>query len=536
MKKLHSSWACRSTVAMAVVAAGASLAVAQGRPDASNGKALVTAARDGDDVRVKALLKNRTEINEAEADGTTALMWAAYRSDADLLRALVAAGADVNARNSYGLTPLLLAARVGNADMITALLKAGADIKSAERRGETPLMAAAMAGNNAGVKALIKAGSDVNAREQDRGQTALMWAASKGSVDVVNTLLAAGADPNVAATESALVNEARNGARVYVNYARGGLTALMFAAREGHVDVAKALVKGGARLDVTNASGLSPMLIAVLNDWRDLAAVLLDAGANPSDGSLYEAIKVHNLRVGATASDASRPRPDNRNDLSPVQLIERLVEKGADANVIPAYTLHSEGVGVPQPPAESAFATALQSQDVEVLRILLQRKAARADAVLAGPTPATPLMAINTVAGGPGIFGGVGAGGFRHPGERDPAAAARLLIEFGADVNQVAPTGETAAHRAAQQGQLKVLRLLADNGAKLDVKEANGLTPLDFAMGKSPPPRGGNQGDEGGFQRRPRPQPEAAALLRELLNLPADKAPAALTSTPPPTP
>jgi len=479
--------------------------------------AILDAAKKGDTAELRALIRQEVDVNAAGPDGSTALMWAAYREDAEALKLLLAAQADVNARNAYGITPLLQASRVGNAEMVEALLKAGADLKAAERKGETPLMAAAAAGDANSVRLLISHGSDANAREQDRGQTALMWAAARGHTAVVDALLAARADPNVVATESSLVNEERSGARVYVNYARGGLTALMFAAREGHIDVTKSLIAAGAKLDVRNPSGASPMLIAVINDWLDLAAVLLEAGADPNDGSLYEAVKVHNLRFGATASDASRPRPDNHNELTPVAFIGRLVAKGADPNRVPGHTLHSEGVGVPRPVTETAYASALQSQDVAVIRLLLAARAVEPGAVLPGPVPATPLMAISAVAGPQGTFGQGGAGAYRHFSERSAATAARLLVEAGADVNQATATGETAVHRAAQQGQLELLRFLAERGANLEARTTDGLTPLDFAMGKTPPPRPGPPEDA---PRRPRPQPEAAALLRELLKLP----------------
>src|SRR6188508_2425456 len=78
----------------------AATAAAQGRP------AVVEAAKDADSTLLRALIQKKTDVNAAEADGTTALHWAAYRDDAAGVDLLLRAGARANAANDLGATPL----------------------------------------------------------------------------------------------------------------------------------------------------------------------------------------------------------------------------------------------------------------------------------------------------------------------------------------------------------------------------------------------------------------------------------------------
>ena len=104
--------------------------------------------------------------------------------------------------------------------------------------------------------------------------------------------------------------------------------------------------------------------------------------------------------------------------------------------------------------------------------------------------------------GGRGFAGGFGAApaGFRYQGDRTPAAAVTALLAAGADVNAVNDAGETALHAAAQTGNVAMIRLFAERGAKLDVQN-RGFTPLDLAMGKGAP--AGGRGARGGGRAPP---------------------------------
>lgn len=479
---------------------------------------VIEAAKAGDVATLRTLVRQRADVNAAGVDGSTALLWAVSRLDVEAVRLLLAAKADPDAGNRYGITPLLHAARVGHTEIARLLLDAGSTPEAAVRRGETPLMAAAGSGNTALVDLLLARGADPNARESEQDQTALIWAVTEGHADVVRQLLAAGADPDLAGRVNPLSDDLpREGGRNYVNWSRRGLTPLMIAAREGHLEVARLLVEGGAEINVRNPSGLTPMLLAVANDFTDLAAMLLERGADPDDGSLHEAVQLHNLRHGATAGDASRPRMDHPNDTGPVEFIAMLLDRGADPNRVAGYFMHSDGasVGAIRSPAASGYARALQAQDVAVLKLMLDRGRVDPNVVEGNMTP---LMLVSAPLTRGGLFTGLGDGPFRHVSERGSVAAAELLIAAGADVRAASPTGDTALHRAAQTGELDMIRFLAARGAALDARNAAGLTPLDYAMGKRPP----GPPAPGGFGGPPRPQAEAVALLRELMGMPAD--------------
>ena len=229
--------------------------------------------------------------------------------------------------NRYGVTPLLQASRTGDTPMIAELLKAGADVKkSVHPEGETPLMAASRTGKLDAVELLLEAGSDPNAIDLYQNQTALMRAAEEGHVDVVNALLAAGADPNAKAHVRSLTDAKA------CRPLHGRLYRMMFAARNGHENVVRALVKGGADLKATNGDGLTATSIAIVNDRFDLARTMLDLGADPSDGSLFFAVDMHDATSDMHAHDGSRLRADYPNQLTALDLVKLLLERGADPN------------------------------------------------------------------------------------------------------------------------------------------------------------------------------------------------------------
>lgn len=147
-----------------------------------------------DNSRVQALLKSRAEVNVAQADGSTALHWAAYHGDARTAAALLAAGAKPDVTTDTGMTPLGLACESGNAELVKVLLHGRADPNQTLANGETPLMMAARTGSVPILKLLLARGAKVDAREKPRGTTALMWAAANSNTDAVRVLITAGAD------------------------------------------------------------------------------------------------------------------------------------------------------------------------------------------------------------------------------------------------------------------------------------------------------------------------------------------------------
>src|SRR5438067_4861389 len=240
---------------------------------------LVEAVKSGDRAAAIKMLEQRVDVNAPEADGTTALHWAVQQDDLDLVGRLINAGANVKAKNDYGATPMSEAALAGNVKIMDRLLEAGADVESPNADGQTALMIVARTSNVEAARLLLKHGAKVNAVEKWREQTALMWAAAERQPATVKELVAHGADVNARSNVNNFDRQVTAEPRAIYRPA-GGLTALHFAAREGCVECARALADAGADLDASDPDNVSPLLTAVLNGHFDLAAFLINKGAN----------------------------------------------------------------------------------------------------------------------------------------------------------------------------------------------------------------------------------------------------------------
>ena len=175
-----------------------------------------------------------SDVNAQAADGSTPLLQAAYDGDAAKVAALLKGGADPRIANAFGASPMGEAARRGDAAVIGLLLKAGADPESPNPEGQTALMTVARTGNVEAAQLLLAHGAKINAREKWGGQTALIWAAAQGQAQMVRFLLSKGADSSARGTvrdwQRKITAEGRP-----KDMNRGGLTALLYAAREGNL-------------------------------------------------------------------------------------------------------------------------------------------------------------------------------------------------------------------------------------------------------------------------------------------------------------
>jgi len=466
---------------------------------------LALAVKTGDKAAFHALLQQHVDVNAPEVDGTTALHWAVRSDDLELVDRLIRAGANVKAANRYGLTPLYLACVNGNPAMIEKLLKAGADANAVSNEGETVLMTAARTGNVDAVKVLLARGADVNAKETWHGETALMWAVSQKHAAIARELIAHGADLNA----RSMVNkwERQNTAEPREKWLPlGGLTPLEFAARQGCVACIPLLVEAGADINAVDQDGITPLLSAIINGHYDAAALLLEKGANPNIADragrtpLYAAVDFHTMPA------SNRPAPKEiDNELTSLDVMKALLAKGTNVNVqlkqqVPYRTKLDRGDDTMLTTGTTPLLRAAKAGDLTAMKLLLDKGA---DAKLTTRAGINPLMA----AAGLGTKEEDTTG--RRKTQADAIEAIKLCLQAGVDINAVDNRGQTALHGAAFWGLDEVVQFLAEHGAKLDVKDRQGKTPLDAAMGLA-----GGVGFDGAASV---PHPNTAALIQKLV-------------------
>ena len=471
---------------------------------------LADAVQSGDASAVRSLLKLHVDVNVPQIDGMTALAWAAHNDDLETADLLIRAGANAKTASRYGISPLTEAATNANPAMIELLLKAGADPNTALPEGDTALMLAARTGKVEAVKALLDHGAQVNAKEGWHGETALIWAAGENHPEVIRLLLAHGADPNSQATHLLYPEMKAAPAQVLSKLPKGGLTALMTAAREGSFESAQVLLKAGADPNKRDPNNMSALLIAISNAHYDVANVLIQNGADLNDGSLAVAVDVRDAEVLRAATN-------HADELSAMDIIKALIAKGAKPDSVLSDPIPAKKAlgGAPNAPMDApAFYRAAKFGDLEVMRLLLDKGA---DATHALKDGSTPLM----VASGLGAKPAQAVDYEKQVSEEDMITAVKLCLYHGADINAADGTGMTALHGAALKGADKVVQYLADQGAKLDAKDKRDRTPFDVARGVAAGPPGAG----GGVSRNPTVHASTAALLRKLMGLPADYVP-----------
>ena len=470
---------------------------------------LVDAIKAGDRAAALALLQQKVNVNLAEADGTTALHWAVEQEDFDLVDRLIKAGAKVNAMNDYGATPMSEAALSGNVKIMARLLDAGANVESPNVDGQTALMIVARTSNVEAVRLLLSHGANVNASEKWREQTALMWAAAEKQPATVKELVTHGANVNARSNANNFDRQVTAEPRAIYRPA-GGLTALHFASREGCVDCARTLAEAGADLDASDPDNVSPLLTAVLNGHFDLAAYLINKGANVNkwdwwgQSPLYAAVDMNTLPHGG------RPDRPSLDETTGLQVIEMLLEKGANPNLqlklLPPYRSVGADRGVDSMLTIGAtpLLRAAKAMDAPAIRLLL---AHGANPNLPNVRGLTPVMA----GAGLGSIDADTRGWFTSEDvQKRSIDSLALLLKAGGEINlSESQRGQTPLHGAAFWGWNDVVRFLVDHGARLDAKDARGMTPVDSALGKA----GGNS--RGG--QRIDVHQDTAALLRSLM-------------------
>jgi ankyrin repeat protein len=454
--------------------------------------AIVAAARRGDRAAVRSLLSQGADANAPGPDGATSLHWATQRDDVEMVGDLVKAGARATAENRHGVAPISLAAMNGNAAVVDVLLKAGASANTVMSGSETVLMTAARTGKVEAMKALIAGGANVNATVGSTGQTALMWAASRDNADAVKVLIEAGADvsmrtsrpappappQNAAATAaSALVTNFEGGRSLFSSAPPTGFTALLFAVRSGSIPAVRELLAAGANVNDTLSDGSSALVVATANAHWELANLLLDRGADPNTAgagwnALHQAVRIRRPNIGF-----GTPGPLPTGTVDSIDVIKKMLAKGVNVNA----RMNKNGMKDGQRNrlnrlGATAFLLAAKNTDVEVMKALV---AAGADAKIPTADGTTPLM----VAAGVAIWN-PGEDGGSLPGQEDEVLeAVKMCVALGNDVNAQNYLGETALHGAAFRGVNQVAAYLVEQGARLDVRDKRGWTPLAIANG-----------------------------------------------------
>jgi ankyrin repeat protein len=283
----------------------------------------------------------------------------------------------------------------------------------------------------------------------------------------------------------------------------GAMTPLLYAARDGRTDSAKILMAAGAKLEQTDANGITPLLMAITNDHVDTARYLVDQGANVKAidwygrTPLWAAIELRNMDVDSSTFE-------NGVDRMPAfELIKVLLDKGVDVNArtkevppIRRQMLHVTGdLSWVDMTGQTPLLRAALAADVEVMRMLLAHGADPAITAFAGTNALMAAAGVDWVVD--------------QTTDEGPAArleAVKMCLDLGFDVNAVNSMGVSAVMGAANRGSDDIIELLVAKGAKLDVKDKEGRTPLNWA--------------EGVFlaTHPARPKPSSIALIKKLMS------------------
>jgi ankyrin repeat protein len=487
------------------------------------------ASRGGHVDAVRALLQAKSDPAIAtESGAATALHLAAVSGSAPTVQLLLDHGADPNTREAeWGQTPLTFATAMNRLQVMKVLLERGADPSLADRVVDLEAFEAV----DTEAK---KARDQVLAAFRARAGSPVGWiptpaeaqAAVRAAVEVQRGSAASSAP---AAQEQAPAANAEDVGGFAASVGKwGGLSPLLYAAREGHAEAALLLLGAGADVNQLSAGDhTSPLLMAMINGHFDLGLLLLQRGASPNlaaDNGATPLFAVINAQW-KPKSRYPQQHADMQQNASYLETMEALLKAGADPNARlerhPWYMEYTFSQLTIDTKGATPFWRAAYGTDVEAMKLLVRYGADPTIPTMkmgggrrgrGGGGDADPSGLPPVPDGGPGIYplhaaSGVGygegyAGNYhRHVPDGWLPAVKYLVEELHADVNARDLNGYSAVHHAAARGDVALIRYLVDKGADVTVVSRRGQTTVDMANGPV---------------QRIQPFPEAIALLESL--------------------
>ena len=394
-----------------------------------------------------------SKLSTTQFSFSSGLFRAAQNGIDEAVQLLLEVGVNINDRTGEGKTALILASEAGHENVVRALLSAGANIDHLDSLGETPITMGKTATISspslthtdisikkhqvADLKAALVVDYCINPDIQDNdGMTALMYAVENWHLEIVEALLNANADLNI-----------RN---------EDGWTALMSACPNGNAEVVEVLLKGGADPNIQDKDGWTALMSACRKGHSKVVEVLLKGGADPDirekDGgtALMSACRRGHLKVIEVllegGADPDIKEKDGWTALMAacqkghLKVVEILLEAGANPNI-----QDEDGF--------TALMSACQNGHLEVVKILLKRNAE------------------------PNIHGD-GWTALMSACRNGHSKVVEMLLQGKADPNFKNEEGWTALMTASENGHSQVVEVLLEGGADPNIGDDEGFTAL----------------------------------------------------------